>query len=101
MDKIDIDTAALQEQINNINDVVDDLSFILESVKKDTDGLENDWISKTSFSTCEGFKKHYEDFQNAIDTLRGDASFLSNVASGNYEEIDSKTNSNVDNNIAI
>ena len=101
MDNINIDTNALKEQVDNINDVVDNLSFILECIKKDTKELENDWNSDTSLSTFEGFKEIYKTFQNAIDTINSDATFISNVANGNYEDIDSQTNSNIDNNIAI
>lgn len=92
---IGIDTNALNQQITNLKKERDNLNTILENIKKSNEVLRDSWDSKTSESVFNNFKDMYVGYQELMDDLNKDITFLEGVIA-DFKSNEEQTNKKIE-----
>ncbi len=92
---IGIDTNALNQQITNLKKERDNLNTILENIKKSNEVLRDSWDSKTSESVFNNFKDMYVGYQELMDDLNKDITFLEGVVD-DFKSNEEQTNKKIE-----
>lgn len=92
---IGIDTNALNQQITNLKKERDNLNTILENIKKSNEVLRDSWDSKTSESVFNNFKDMYVGYQELMDDLNKDITFLEGVVA-DFKSNEEQTNKKIE-----
>ena len=92
---IGIDTNSLSQQITNLKKERNNLNTILENIKKSNEVLRESWDTKTSESVFNNFKDMYVGYQELIDDLDKDITFLEGVVN-DFKSNEEQTNKKIE-----
>lgn len=98
---IKINTNNLSGEIVKLNNISLQMEELFNCIKRNTDSLKDDWMTKTSdriFTEFDDFYKKCEVIQN---NNISDSKFLADIVKNSYENFDSSTDSLVDSNISV
>lgn len=101
MSNMQIDSEALNAEITKLEAITLEMQDLLSRIQSDTDSLKDCWSTRTSEGVYNDFNMFYKLLENAKATNEQDSKFLKNVVSSNYVSFENKTNTLVDDNIAI
>ena len=98
---LDIDTNKILDEIQKMKSIKQVFEDLYRQVKKNTEDLKDDWISRTSESVFSDFPTFYEALENSIRDLNNDITYLEKVVKQGYENNNKATNNLVDEKIAM
>lgn len=96
-----IDSDALNVEITKLEAITLEMQDLLTRIQGDTNSLKDCWVTRTSEGVYNDFDAFYKLLENVKSTNEQDANFLKNVVNSDYVSFENKTNTLVDDNIAI
>ena len=101
MNNISIDTNKIKENIEKLKKIKKELEDMNKSLGDETELLKDDWVSNTSESFYSSYPDFQKSFEQLINNIDLDIAYLDTIVNYNYEKIESITNKQVDEKIAI
>jgi len=97
---LDITIPELKVQLEKLKKEKENLDNILETIKKDTSGLKDDWNTMTSESVFTNFDEMYQGYSDIVVNIEKDIKHIEDVIR-KYEEAETAINREIDNQVAV